>query len=484
MSFKDLGYTPQQFLNTVRMELPETYRNMLPILDPDKTNFKGLGDVLSQDDNFANIWHRSAMNLVMKVLQRQNKITNPLAEYISEGVTTGDYMIETMMDVAEVHQFSPSAAEKKLFERRPPSLKSVIHRDKRDITMQKTFQDTVVTQIFQDVSSLNRYVVDITESMISGNEIDKYFKAKLTISEAISMGRVRVVDLGTATAKQLQKAILTYSKLMKHPSRDFNTGNVGQPDNNGETGIQTQADEEYLRMMLPVKTAVDINVDFLASAFHLDAVKSGLAIKEIDTFPNVYEYSKEHVVTEKDLANKFVSDYNYSVGNTLPAGTRATEAAYKDALALGEESDIKLVYDASRVQAFLHDKRTLGIGTVLPTTFGTTANSPGRYVNLSLAAKEIYAFSPFLPAVVILADIVEELPTDGVVGASAFAANTFNEEKFELEMQALKDKIDTLEKLAAEKAVTEEVAEEVSEEPTVKATARKTATKKTEAEKE
>nr|DAH37023.1 MAG TPA: Head protein [Caudoviricetes sp.] len=401
--FKNLGITPAEFMNTVRAKLPKNYQGQLPIAERGQTSFTGVGEILSQDENFANVWHRTAINLVAKILFRENKIVNPLAEFEGELITTGDKVEEMIIDAAETFMFDPSKAEKKLFERRAPELLAAIHSRKRDVSNLKTLQDTVFTDIFRDETQLNRYVIAVTQSMLSGNEYEKYYETKKLVSTAVYKGSVRTIDMGKAlTAKQMQKAILRHSKLMIHPNRFYNMAYANQTNIRGYTGINIQADFTELRMLLPVNTSVDLSVDFFAAAFHSDAVKSNLAIKEVDFFPSIYEYTKDHVVTNEDIAKGFLSDYNFEVGDTVPAGTEASEAAYQDSLTGAQ--DIELKFDGSRIQAVILDKRALVINPQIPVELSSTANPLGRYTQIILNDKQIMSYSSFMPACVILAD--------------------------------------------------------------------------------
>lgn len=439
--FKNLGMDPAVFVNTVRASLPEQYKQSVPVAVAGQTSFTGIGEALAADENFANTWHKAAINLVSKILQRDNKIVNPLAEFEGELITTGDKIEEMVIDAAETFMFNPKKAERKLFERRAPELKAAIHKSIRDVSNARTIQDTVYTDIFRDVSELDRYVVQVTQSMLSGNEYEKYYTTKELVSRAVYNGGVRTFDMGSrVTAKELQKQILKFTKLMVHPSRYFNMGNVGQPDNNGHTGINIQADFSQLRMLLPVTTSVDLNVDFFASAFHLDAVKSGLAIKEVDYFPDIHEYTQDHIVTDLDIANGYVDDYNWEPGDIIPAGTQARESA-------GETSDVEKVFDGSRIQAVILDRRALIINPMLPLTLTSQANPLGRYTNIILQDKSFYSFSPFMPAIVILADEPAEtgyitdvqIDGDSVVSPRGVAKIEYSDETLEAAQEVFND---------------------------------------------
>lgn len=473
--FKDLGTTPVKFLNTVREKLPEQYRASIPVAKTGQKDFSKIGAVLAEDDNFASMWHKTAIKMVMKILQRDNKIVNPLSEFEGELITSGEYIEEMILDAAETFQFNPTAAEKRLFERRLPDLKAVIHKHVRDVSNSKTIQDTVVTDIFQNEAGLNRYVIQVTQSILSGNEQEKYYETKELISTAVHKGLVRVVDLGSrVTAKEIQKAVLKHSKKMVHPSRYYNMGNVNQPNNKGRTGISIQADKSELRMLMPVDTSVELNVDFFASAFHLDAVKSGLAIKEVDYFPSLYEYTEDHEVTEHDLANGFLDDFSFEVGMIVPKGAKASQEAYEYAKEKGLD-DIEMVFDGSRIQAVVLDRRALIINPMLETTLASQANALGRYVNIILQDKEMFSYSPFMPAVVIMADepvetnfITDvEIDNESVVNERGVAKIPYSEDTAKAVAEVFGDELttDQFVKLALEMMANDKGKEENADDP-------------------
>lgn len=403
--FENLGTTPAQFVNTVRSMLPNYMQGSIPVAEAGQTNFVGIGKVLQGNPQFASMWHQTAITLVSKILFDENKIVNPMAEFEGDLITTGDKVEEMIIDAAATFAFNPSKAEKKLFERRTPELKAVIHSAKRDVSNVRTLQDTVYTDYFRSSAELDSYVIKVTQSMISGNEYEKYFTTKELVSKAVSAGAIRTIDLGSNVgAKEIQQAISQVTKLMVHPNRYFNMGNVGQPDARGNTGINIQADFSQLRLLLPVSTSVTLNTDFFANVFHLDAVKTGLAIKEVDFFPNLYEYTADHTVTAEDVVNGYVDGFNFEAGDVIKAGASATEGAYVAANAEDGLKDITLKFDASRIQAVILDKRALVINPMLPLTLASEANPLGRYTQIVLQDKEMFSYSPFMPACVIMAD--------------------------------------------------------------------------------
>lgn len=223
--------------------------------------------------------------------------------------------------------------------------------------------------------------------MLSGNEYEKYYETKKLISTAVAAGKIRTIDLGTATSKQLQTAILSHSQLMLHPNRFYNYGRVTD-------GINIQANQANLRMLLPVSTHVNLNVDFFANAFHLDAAVSDLAVKKVDYFPDLWQYSTAHTVVQADFDDKYLDPRSWDIGDVVPVGTMAVAGA----------TDATKVYDASRIVAVILDSRALVINPVLPTQLSTISNPMGRNTNIILNEKAYFSYSPFMPACVILAD--------------------------------------------------------------------------------
>lgn len=392
--FEALNTTASKFMNTVRENIPPEYRNQLPIAEAGQESFTGVGKALEKNKFLANVWHDEAANLIGKIIQNDNKIYNPLAEFEGDLVETGAEMEEMIIDTAATFAFNPSKAEVKLFERREPELRSAIHTNKRDVTTIRTLQDTQYTEIFRSTKDLDRYILQVTQSILSGNESEKYYTTKELVSMAAYKGSVRVLDLGqNVSAKNIQKVISKIAKSMVHPSRNWNAGKVN-----------IQADFSELRMLLPINTSVDLNVDFFANVFHLDAVKSGLAIKEVDYFPNIYEYTKDHIVTAEDHLNLLLNDYNFDIGEVVKAGSQASEAAFLNATADGGLNDVELKFDASRIQAVILDRRVLKINPQLVGTFATQPNAAGRYTQLIFNEKEFFGYSPFLPSAVIMAN--------------------------------------------------------------------------------
>ncbi|MDK6445842.1 hypothetical protein QP104_07980, partial [Alloscardovia omnicolens] len=81
------------------------------------------------------------------------------------------------------------------------------------------------------------------------------------------------------------------------------------------------------------------------------------------------------------MASGFFNDFNYKVGDVVPKGAQAKPEAYEYAKENGLD-DIELVFDASRIQAVILDRRALVINPMLETTLASQPNSLGRYVQI------------------------------------------------------------------------------------------------------
>jgi hypothetical protein len=383
------------FVNAVRTAMPNG--ETLPLAEAGTLGFVGVGESLTASNpDFRNQWHTTAVNLVAKILMNENRLYNPLAEFEGDLVANGKMIEEMIIDAAETALFNPTRAEVQLFDRRPPELYAVIHQTTRDVNNSLTLQDTWYTEIFSGPDTLNRYVISVTESIASGNEYEKYYTTKEMISNAQAEGKIFTIDLGaTATPRQLQKAIISNSRKMSHPNRIYNFGR-------GTDGVRTQTNRANLRMLITEDALATLNVDFFANAFNLDAVQADIALKPVDYFPDIWQYSADHTVIQADFDNKWLDPRSYTIGDIIPAGAMARVGA----------AGAALVYDASKILAVVLDKRKLIINPVLPATYSTVSNPLGRYTNIIFNEKCYYSVSPFLNAFTVIGTLVDpDVPT-------------------------------------------------------------------------
>lgn len=138
-----------------------------------------------------------------------------------------------------------------------------------------------------------------------------------------------------------------------------------------------------IEVIVPLKTSIDIDVDFVANAFNPELFRNTrVHFTEVDALPSVWEYETDHVVTTDDIDKGYLDARTHPIGSTVKAGTIANENA----------TDAKLMLDGDKVGALVLDRDALQLWDALPLTLSTINNPKKRYTNIFLNQKTALMF--------------------------------------------------------------------------------------------
>ena len=136
-------------------------------------------------------------------------------------------------------------------------------------------------------------------------------------------------------------------------------------------------------MLVPLKTSIDIDVDFVANAFNPELFKATqVHFTEVDAFPDVWTYNTDHTVTSDDIDKGYVDGRVHPVGSVIKKGSIATANA----------TDAEQTLIGDKVGAIVLDRDALQLRDALPLTLSTINNPKKRYTNIFLNQKTALMF--------------------------------------------------------------------------------------------
>lgn len=363
-------------------------------------DFAPYGNELMTNPNMFNDYLSTLVKQYSVIFQKVSLAKNPLRMF-KKGLMPMGGNIETIVyDTVEAKEYNPIYRDKNgnrsPFEQNLLNPQTKKYTDIQDISMPVTIIDTVDTQYFQNLDQFHTYIWGKIVSLVNGAVLDEFYHSKLALSKPIAdkvMPTIDVSEFETGSDnnsnKALAKAIKTVSKKMRYFSRGYNG-----------LGVNQASLVDDIVVIVPVSRSVDLDMDYFGQLFNPENSRDfNIEYVEIDEFPSIWKYTKDHVITDDDVAKGYVdvrSDKNpygkFYVGDTIKAGTIAKEGA----------TDAELVMDGSKLASVILDRDALQIWDMLPQTLSTTANQRGRYQNVFLNKKSLFTYIVGLNAVGIM----------------------------------------------------------------------------------
>ena len=158
-----------------------------------------------------------------------------------------------------------------------------------DIQYPVTITRAKIVDAFTSWENLNRFVDSITNALYNGAYIDRFNMTKELVTSAYVGNNVQVKTItavtSEATAKAFVKEARNLYKLFRFPSSNYNAwskvGGYGRE-------LLTWSNPEDIVFLIRADVSTELDVDVLASAFHIDKTDLLGRIIDVDNF-DVYE---------------------------------------------------------------------------------------------------------------------------------------------------------------------------------------------------
>lgn len=364
------GVTDDQLFNAIRAGMPEATRDELPLYQKG-ANFAPYGQSFQTNPQVFNDYLSTAAIKYGKVFVKNFIAKNPL-HLFKRGTMPYGGKIETMVfDTIEPKLYRPDLilGEESPFAQHFGRVEAQTHVEYQDIEATNTVVDTQDTMYFQDATQFNNFIYGKVAALVNGAILDEFRLTKLTLAKSLADGLI-TTDEVTST-KELQKKIVYWASMLQYFSRDNNAKQINQA---------TMLDD--LIVVVPLKRAVDVDMDYLANVVNAELAGVRVRAVQIDKFPDVWKYDNDHTVTQDDLTSGYISAREFKVGDVIAAGS----------LAQANAPEATQHLNGDEVGAIILDRDALQLWDQLPLTLSTIANPKKRYNNLFINKKTAFMF--------------------------------------------------------------------------------------------
>lgn len=251
-----------------------------------------------------------------------------------------------------------------------------------DVVSSNTIVDTQDQMYFQNLAQFNDFVFGKITQVVNGIVLDEYTMTKTTLVKSLVDG---MINKDTANnIKDLQKKILYWARMFQY----FNS-------NNNALGVNSATRVEDVEVIIPLKHSINLDVDYVSNVFNAELMKNtNFHMTEIDSFPTIWTYTQDHVVTTDDYDKGFLSPDDHPLGSTVAKGSLANPQA----------TDAEIAIDGDKIGALVLDRDALQIWDALPLTLSAVGNPANRTTNIFGNQKSYMMFVQALNSHAIMYD--------------------------------------------------------------------------------
>lgn len=376
------------------------------------TDFKPYGEELANNFNVYSDYLNTLAIQYGMIFQRAFMAKNPLAQYFKRGQMPYGGVAESIIyDTISMKTYHPfyrdrKGATRSPFEQNLINPKARSYNTYQDIVGEVTFIDTLDTQVVQNLSQFHDQIYAKLSALVNSAILDEYKMTKLAITEPVVANQMPVYNVKVPSVEDRSKE--TTEHLVKVMLETVTNFSYFSNDYNG-SGITQASKVDDIVVIVPTKRAVDINADYYAQIFNPEAVSASNIIEApIDRFPDVWKYTKDHVVTQDDADKRYVdvidnSEYKnpygrYYIGETIPKGAIARAGA----------TDAQLYLRGDMIACIILDRDALQLWDALPITLSSVSAPNTRSTNVFLSKKTLMMFINALNAIAITTTPADE----------------------------------------------------------------------------
>lgn len=360
-------------------------------------DFRPFGRELTADRDLASDYLSTLVKKYGVIFQKAAMAQNPLSMFKKGMMPYGGNLQSLIYDVIAPKKFNP-------FYHGPqdsPYKQNLIEPDAQtydqteDITGEVSIIDTYDTMYFQNLSQFHDYVWNKIISLVNGAVLDEFNHTKLTLSVPISNTLLNNNEIGMPLKKiKTNSGAVDIKELAKAIKRTAKSFRYFSDKNNG-SGITQATLVKDIVVIVNKDVSVDMDMEYFGQLFNPENARDfNIKYVEIDEFPSIWRYSKDHTVTADDFAKHYLDVDNYSVGDVVKQGSLARTGA----------TDATEVMDGTKIDAVILDQDALQVWDQLPITLSSINDPKHRTTNVYLNKKSIMSYVSGLNAVALVND--------------------------------------------------------------------------------
>jgi hypothetical protein len=307
---KTLSGSSVDILNAIRNSATQNYKDYIPVATKDAESIREIGAIIMDYPALQNEFLSALVNRIGRVLITSKMYSNPIEMFKKGMLEFGETVEEIFVNIAEPFQFDQSVAEKEVFKREIPDVRSAFHVMNYQKFYKATISDRELKQAFLSWEGVSNLMVKIVDSMYTGANYDEFLTMKYLLARHILDGHMTVQEIPavtTANMKSITAEIKGVSNKLTFMSSENNVA-----------GVQTFSLKENQYLIMNAQFDATMDVEVLASAFNMDKAEFMGHRVMIDGFGNL-DIARLNILFADDPNYTEIGTADLKALNAIPA---------------------------------------------------------------------------------------------------------------------------------------------------------------------
>ena len=300
----------QDILNAIRNNASINYQNYVPVATSDPESIREIGSVIMSYAGLQNEFLSALVNRIGRVILTSRTYQNPWAMFKKGFLEFGETIEEIFANLAKPFTFDPDIAEKEVFKREIPDVRTAYHV----LNYQKFYKATVsqeqLRQAFLSYQGVTDLIAAIVDSMYTAANYDEFITMKYMLAKRILNGQmypVTIPTVETANMKSIISVINGVSNQMTFLSSEYNLAKVYKA---------SKKEEQYI--LVDAQFAATMDVEVLAASFNMGKAEFMGHVVMIDGFGKL-DNARLNELFYGDETYEEISAANLTALNAIPA---------------------------------------------------------------------------------------------------------------------------------------------------------------------
>ena len=307
---KTLSGSSVDILNAIRNSATQNYKDYIPVATKDAESIREIGAIIMDYQALQNEFLSALVNRIGRVLITSKMYNNPIEMFKKGMLEFGETVEEIFVNIAKPFQFDRSLAEKEVFKREIPDVRSAFHVMNYQKFYKSTISDKELKQAFLSWDGVSNLIAKIVDSMYTGANYDEFLTMKYLLARHILDGHMTVQEIPavtTANMKSITAEIKGVSNKLTFMSSENNVA-----------GVQTFSLKENQYLIMNAQFDATMDVEVLASAFNMDKAEFMGHRVMIDGFGNL-DIARLNILFADDPNYTEIGTADLKALNAIPA---------------------------------------------------------------------------------------------------------------------------------------------------------------------
>lgn len=256
--------TSQQVLNYIRNQASVNFKEKVPVVTAGGDALREIGAIIMDSPNLQNEFVNALINRVAFVYIKSRSYENPWAVFKKGFIELGEVIEEVWIEMAEAHWFNPEQAEKTVFRRELPKLRSAYHVRNYEVFYKVTISRQQLKSAFLSWDGVIDLINNIINQLYTAMNYDEFLVMKYMLAVYLLDGRIYPTTIPQITEANF-KQITTILKATTNAFEFMNTKyNIA--------GVRNYSDKSKQIIIINTRFDAAMDVNVLASAFQLPYV--------------------------------------------------------------------------------------------------------------------------------------------------------------------------------------------------------------------